>query len=87
MDFKKIIFDFHIKKISAFDIEEDVLKEIQKFSYSLQKLLIKEASIIMDRLKKEKCAPELTSLNCYIYFAIDIYYHVNIFFMNLCIII
>ena len=68
LDSEKVACDFRTKKISAFGIEEDILKEIQKFPYPLQKLLVKEASSVMERLEKGKRAPGLTSLNCYCLF-------------------
>ena len=68
-DSEKVSFDnFRTKKISAFGISEDILKEIQKFPYSLQKLLVKEADAVMDRIEKGKCAPGLTSLDCHCLF-------------------
>jgi hypothetical protein len=63
-DSERAAFNFRIKKVSVFGIGEDILKEIQKFPYPIQQLLIKEASAVMDRLEKGKCAPGLTSLDC-----------------------
>ena len=67
-DSEKVAFNFRTKKISAFGISEDILKEIQKFPYPFQKLLIKEASAVIDRIEKGKCAPGLTSLDCHCLF-------------------
>jgi hypothetical protein len=57
-------FDFHIKKVSAYGVEEDIIKEIQKFPFPFQRLIIKEACSVMDRIEKGKGAPGLNSLDC-----------------------
>ena len=61
-------FNFRIKKISAYGVDDDILKEIHKFPLPFQHLIIKEACAVMDRLEKGKGVPGLTSLNCYCLF-------------------
>ncbi|PKC58464.1 hypothetical protein RhiirA1_541059 [Rhizophagus irregularis] len=67
-DSKSATFDFHVKKVSAYGVEKDIIKEIHKFPLPFQHLLIKEACAIMDRLEKGKGAPGLTSLDCHCLF-------------------
>jgi hypothetical protein len=67
-DSEKAAFDFRTKSISVFGIEEGILKEIQKFPYPLQQLLVQEASAVMSRIERGKRAPGLTSLDCYCVF-------------------
>ncbi|CAG8707735.1 36965_t:CDS:2 [Gigaspora margarita] len=66
-------FDFHIKKVFAYGVDNDILEEIHKFPLPFQQLLIKKACAVMNRLEKGKGVPGLTSLNCHCLFAIDIY--------------
>ncbi|GET03357.1 hypothetical protein GLOIN_2v1775727 [Rhizophagus clarus] len=47
-------FDFCIKKVSAYGIDDDILEEIQKFPFPFQQLIIKEACAVMNRLEKGK---------------------------------
>ena len=71
-------FNFRIKKISAYG--DDILEEVQNFTFPFQQLIIKEACAVMDRLEKGKDVPGLTSLAC---FAIDIYCRVSTFFTHM----
>ncbi|CAG8470748.1 3420_t:CDS:2, partial [Scutellospora calospora] len=48
-----VAFDFQIKKISAYGVENDILIEIHKFPYLFQQLLVKEACAVMNRIEKE----------------------------------
>ncbi|RIA89649.1 hypothetical protein C1645_738467 [Glomus cerebriforme] len=57
-------FDFCVKKVLAYGVEKDIIKEIHKFPLPFQYLLIKEACAVMDRLEKGKGIPGLTSLDC-----------------------
>jgi hypothetical protein len=45
-------------------VDNEIVGEIQKFPYPIQKLLIKEAGAVMNRIENGKCAPGLTSLDC-----------------------
>ena len=58
-------FDFRIKKVSAYGIDDDILEEVCKFPFPFQHLIIKEARAVIDRLEKGKNVPGLTSLNCH----------------------
>jgi len=49
-------------------VDDDIIKEIHKFPFPIQRLLIKEACAVMDRIEKGKCTPGLTSLDCYCLF-------------------
>lgn len=46
-------------------MEDEILEEIHKFPYPIQKMLVKEACAVTDRLTKGKNAPGLTSLDCH----------------------
>ena len=61
-------FDFRIKKISAYGVDNDIIEEVHKFPFPLQRLLVEEARAVMGRIEKGKGAPGLTSLNCYCLF-------------------
>src|SRR5215213_5582279 len=61
-------FNFRIKKVFAYGVDDDILEEIQKFPLPFQQLIIKEACAVMDRLEKGKGVPGLNSLNCYCLF-------------------
>src|SRR5437764_7477514 len=67
-DSKKVGFDFRTKKMSAYGVENEILNQIHKFLFSMQKMLVKEAFAMMDRLAKGKCAPGLDSLDCHCLF-------------------
>ncbi|CAB4400369.1 unnamed protein product [Rhizophagus irregularis] len=47
-------FDFRIKKVSAYGVDNDILKEIKKFPFPFQQLIVKEACVVMNRLEKGK---------------------------------
>ncbi|CAB5186668.1 unnamed protein product [Rhizophagus irregularis] len=61
-------FDFCIKKISAYSVDDDILEEIKKFPFPFQQLIIKEACAVMNRLEKGKGVPGLASLDCHCLF-------------------
>ncbi|CAG8657282.1 10345_t:CDS:2 [Rhizophagus irregularis] len=61
-------FNFRIKKISAYGVDDDILEEIKKFPFSFQQLIIKEACAVMNRLEKGKGVPGLASLDCHCLF-------------------
>ncbi|CAG8437974.1 1023_t:CDS:2 [Scutellospora calospora] len=68
IDAKAVPFNFRTKKVSVYGIEDEIIKEIYKFLYPMQLILVKEACAVMDRLAKGKGAPGLTSLDCYCLF-------------------
>ncbi|GBC09883.1 hypothetical protein RclHR1_00920001 [Rhizophagus clarus] len=43
-------FDFHTKKISAYGVDNDIIEEIHKFPFPLQRLLVEEARAVMSRI-------------------------------------
>ena len=57
-------FNFRIKKISAYGVDDDILEEIKKFPFPFQQLIVKEACAVMNRLEKGKGVPGLSSLDC-----------------------
>ena len=61
-------FDFCIKKISVYGVDDDILEEIKKFPFPFQKLIVKEARAVMNRLEKGKGVPGLSSLDCFCLF-------------------
>lgn len=67
-DSESVALNFRTKKISAYGIDDETLKEIHKFPFPLQQMLVKEASAVMDRLAKGKGAPGLISLDCHCLF-------------------
>src|SRR5437764_3761198 len=67
-DSERAAFDFCTKKISAYGVNDDIIEEIHKFPFPIQRLIVNEACAVMDRVEKGKSAPGLTSLNCYCLF-------------------
>ncbi|PKK73282.1 hypothetical protein RhiirC2_776253 [Rhizophagus irregularis] len=61
-------FDFRIKKVSAYGVDDDILEEIKKFPFPFQQLIVKEACAVMNRLEKGKGVPGLSSLDCFCLF-------------------
>jgi len=55
-------FNFRIKKVSAYGVDDNILEEIHKFPFPFQHLIVKE---VMDRLEKGKDVPGLTSLSLF----------------------
>ncbi|CAG8608209.1 4969_t:CDS:2, partial [Scutellospora calospora] len=53
IDAEDVAFNFHMKKISVYSIEDEIIKEIHKFPYPMQLMLIKEANAVMDRKFQE----------------------------------
>ncbi|CAG8630717.1 11215_t:CDS:1, partial [Scutellospora calospora] len=54
-----IAFEFCVKKISAPDIADDTLKEIYKFPFPIQKLIVGEIFAANNRVEKGKELPGL----------------------------
>ncbi len=67
-DSERAAFDFHTKKISVYGVEDNIIEEIHKFPFPFQRLIVKEACAVMDRIEEGKSAPGLTSLECYCLF-------------------
>jgi hypothetical protein len=67
-DSEKTAFEFHTKKISIYEVNDDIIKEIHKFPFPFQHLIVKEACAIMDRIEKGKSALGLISLDCFCLF-------------------
>jgi hypothetical protein len=65
---ESVVFNYRVKKVSAYGVDDDILEEIQKFPLPFQKLMIKEACAVMNRLEKGKGVPGLTSLDCFCLF-------------------
>ena len=61
-------FEFRMKKVSVYGVDNDIIEEIHKFPYPFQRLLVNESSAVMERIEKGKGAPGLTSLNCHCLF-------------------
>ncbi|CAB5152393.1 unnamed protein product [Rhizophagus irregularis] len=61
-------FDFRIKKIFAYGVDDNIFEKIKKFPFLFQQLIIKEACAVMNRLEKGKGVPGLASLNCHCLF-------------------
>ena len=68
MDSERVAFDFRMKKILAYNVEDEILEEIHKFPCPIQKMLNQEACAVMDRLMKGKNAPGLISFDCHCLF-------------------
>jgi hypothetical protein len=54
--------------VSVYGVDDNILKEIRKFPYPFQHLIIKEALAVTSRLEKGKGTPGLTSLECHCLF-------------------
>jgi len=67
-DSKKTAFEFHTKKISVYEVDDNIIKEIHKFPFPFQHLIVKEACAVMDRIEKGKSALSLISLDCFCLF-------------------
>ncbi|CAG8610188.1 5329_t:CDS:2 [Gigaspora rosea] len=63
-DAKVATIDFRIKKISIANVRPEILTEIQKFSFPIQKLIAEEAHAVLKRLQEEKKVPNLKTAGC-----------------------
>ncbi|CAG8799295.1 2186_t:CDS:2, partial [Dentiscutata erythropus] len=61
---KETAIEFHTKKISLTNIRLEVLNEIHKFPFLLQRLVLEEVHAIAKRLEEGKCLPNLVSTEC-----------------------
>jgi hypothetical protein len=59
---------FRTKKISLVLLDDDILQEIHKFPFPIQKLLGNEALAVSERLEKGKPPPSLLTAECDCYF-------------------
>lgn len=62
---EKVALNFRVKKISLALMGDDVLQEIHKFPFPIQKMLGQEALAVNDRLEKGKAPPNLTTAECH----------------------
>ena len=65
---KEPLSTFIQKKISVYGVEDNIIKEIHKFPFPFQRLIVKEACAVMDRIEEGKSALGSTSLECYCLF-------------------
>jgi len=63
-----VAFEFRVKKISAPDIDDDTLKEIHKFPFPIQKLIVGEIFAADNRVEKGKELPGLMLIECHCLF-------------------
>ncbi|CAG8739564.1 21055_t:CDS:2, partial [Cetraspora pellucida] len=68
IDSEYVAFEFCTKKISVFEIDDDILFEIHKFLYPIQQLIINEFCIIEGKIEKEKATLGLISLHSWLRF-------------------
>ncbi|CAG8530523.1 7486_t:CDS:2, partial [Cetraspora pellucida] len=68
LDSDYVAFAFRVKKISAVGVNNNILKEIHKFPFPVQKLIVNEVFAVNDRIEKGKGLPGLMSLECYCLF-------------------
>ncbi len=61
-------FEFRTKKLSVSGVDHEILSEVHKLPYPIQKLVINELLEVTKRLEKGKIAPGLTSLDCHCLF-------------------
>ncbi|CAG8597736.1 14519_t:CDS:2 [Racocetra persica] len=61
---KETAIEFCTKRISFANIRPEVLNEIHKFSFLLQRLIAEEVHAIAKRLEEGKCLPNLASAEC-----------------------
>lgn len=62
---EKVALTFRTKKISLVLLDEDILQEIHKFPFPIQKLIGNEALAVNDRLEKGKPPPNLLTAECH----------------------
>ncbi len=60
--------NFRTKKLSVADVDDEILGEIHKFPFPMQRLIIDQLCAVTKRLENGKAAPGLTSLECYCQF-------------------
>ena len=61
---KEIAINFHAKTISIANVRPEILAEIHKFPFPVQKLLAEEAHAVSKRLEEGKEVPGLTNAQC-----------------------
>src|SRR3954469_11657811 len=59
LDSEKITFSFCSKYISVTGLDDEILKQIHKFPYPIQKLIVSETVGVMTRIDKGKLPPSL----------------------------
>ncbi|RHZ85353.1 hypothetical protein Glove_66g168 [Diversispora epigaea] len=63
-DSEYVAFEFCIKKISVIGVDDEILNELHKFPFPIQRMLADEVCAVEKRLEKGKATPGLTSLYC-----------------------
>ncbi|CAG8819394.1 21640_t:CDS:1, partial [Gigaspora rosea] len=61
---KETAIEFRTKRISLANIRPEVLNEIHKFPFPLQRLIAEEVHAVAKRLEEGKCLPNLASAEC-----------------------
>lgn len=68
LDSEKIAFSFRSKYISVAGLDDEILKQIHKFPYPIQKLIVSETAGVMTRIDKGKLPPGLAVSVCHCIF-------------------
>ncbi|CAG8801287.1 18135_t:CDS:1, partial [Racocetra persica] len=63
-DAEYVVFEFCTKRISTFGIDHEILNEVYKFPYPIQKMVVDEIFVVAKKLEKSKGPPGLISLDC-----------------------
>ena len=83
IDAESVAFNFRTKKVSVYGIEDEITKEIYKFPYPMQLMIVKEASTVMERLVEGKSTQGLLLLIVAACSVIIICCYANIYFTNI----
>ncbi|CAG8678699.1 4325_t:CDS:2 [Gigaspora margarita] len=82
---KETVINFRTKRISLTNIRPEILTEIYKFPFLLQKLIVEEVHAVLKRLEEGKCTPDLASAECsYRFFNQYMLSYCYIFYKQLC---
>jgi hypothetical protein len=68
VDSEKAAFNFCQKRISVTNLNDEILKEVHKFPYPIQKLIVGEAMAMSARIEKGKPPPNLEMPECHCIF-------------------
>ncbi|RHZ77856.1 hypothetical protein Glove_170g30 [Diversispora epigaea] len=63
-DSEYVAFEFRTKKISVIGVDDEILNELHKFPFPIQRMLADEICAVEKRLEKGKATPGLTLLYC-----------------------
>jgi len=64
-----VAFEFRVKKISAPGIDDDIIQEIHKFPFPIQKLIVGKVFAVKSRIEKEKALSGLMIFECHCLFS------------------